>query len=91
MSRNDLIQVENVGKEGVKRKSEFRSKKLLIDGNIAIRRMNDPTFFIGHHPLVPTRDRMTTDSVSSDLSTRGPKVFLRADYSSDSLESNRPS
>ena len=46
LSRNDLIQVKNIGKKEMERKSESQSKELLINDNIAIKRMNNPAFFI---------------------------------------------
>ena len=56
LSRNDLIQIEDVGEEEVKRESESRSKELFIDDDIAIERTNDPIFFIGRHQPIRTRD-----------------------------------
>ena len=56
LSWNDLIQVKDIGKERVKRKSKSRSEELLMDGNIAIGRMNGPISFIGRHQPIPTRD-----------------------------------
>ena len=54
--RDNLVQVKNIGKEGVQKKSDSRSKELLIDGNIAIRRMDNPTFFTRHYHPISTRD-----------------------------------
>ena len=56
LSGNDLVQVEDIGKKRIRRKSEFRLKELLIDGNIAIRRTNNPVSFVGRHQPIPTGD-----------------------------------
>ena len=55
LSGNDLVQVENIGKEKMKRESKSRSKELFIDGNIAIESTNDPIFFVGCHQSILTR------------------------------------
>ena len=47
---------KNIYKKRMYRKSEFQMEELLIDDNVAVRRVDNPTIFVGRHQLILIRD-----------------------------------